>query len=223
MGVHALRSPAGAPPQDPARATLADAIAAYETAHATAESARSAVLRARDSLSAANRRVVDAGHAIATARQTQADNLVEAARNGGAAPVRSPLRAARQAETEANDEVEAARSALAVVEEECANAEYSERMTHRRLQKAAHEVLVTAAPELMQSIGAKWNDLLKDWYAIQFLAGCLEPGDPRKRQMDGVLQRYRREDLAELDAATGKRPWGDALAALMSDANAALP
>jgi hypothetical protein len=106
----------------PERAALALAIATRARAGRDLEQARCAVDRGRDALAAAEARLQDATAATAAAAQRRAAELQRAADLGTAAPASTTSRV-RAAEAEAEEEVEASRTALAGLRGHLAEAE----------------------------------------------------------------------------------------------------
>jgi hypothetical protein len=99
-------------PRDPTRDALRAAIAARTTAEAEAEQHQQAIRRAHNMVHEAEQRLTVAGEALEKTRSDHAGGIARAATVGTAPKADGALRAARLVLADAEDEAQAARSAL---------------------------------------------------------------------------------------------------------------
>jgi len=209
------------PARSAERATLADAIAEAAPAVAAADKARAAAEAARGQLASAVGAVPAAERAVAEAKTRMVEDP---------SAERAELRALRQAETDARDDVEIAREIAGRAEAALTEAERSARYAADRVESAADGVVVASfAPALdaAECVGRQFGRLA-------FVAAIIaQSGDHWSGER--TLLTGRAETLnahfafrGDTDAVAAARqeaqaPWHAARAALLADADAPLP
>jgi hypothetical protein len=227
MNVQPIRPPPKAA-GSPARAELAPAIAEAAEAARREAAAHEAVERARPMVADAAGKLSRAGEAVAAARQAQAGKLVVAATAGSAAAPDRSAQQARVRELDAEDELDAARSALATVEEAVGEPEYQAKKASQRLQAAADAVLAAEVSRLADEAKAIQADLIERRVVFRFLLHELRSAGG---EMDAARDFMRHNtDLpgtfltwTDWDRHPATTPWATARQHLTQRADAPLP
>jgi hypothetical protein len=213
---------APAPSRDPARTALADAIAAVRLLERDLESSEAASARAQDIVRAARREADDASDALDAARTSATARLVSAASGGATTAPDSAMREIRARLQGAEDELEIARDALAVVE--IAEADHREalRRARKRVDEAAKDALAVAIDPAIEKVARLEAELEAAKAALWFLhLNCFDRAPTEKSASIGGMLPNRQFYLHSGHHAVG--PWHQALAALTADPDAPLP
>jgi hypothetical protein len=148
------------------REELAAAFKELAAAEAEAAKAQAAIDRASLRLNAAEEAHELAVAALETARESQADRLVDAASADRSAPANDGLRKARQAKETADDDVVAARTALDRLRDLAKGPAYVLSLARDRRRKAVYPVthgevdrLLAEGQDLVERLGAKRAEL----------------------------------------------------------------
>lgn len=223
------------------RSALAAAILKAQQAGAAVERLREAVDRAEEQVAASDQRLVEAAAAIGKAREQHAGALADAASTGKSPAANNALRAARLAQADAEDELEAAKMALTQlkkgglgeVEQAAAEAETA-------VSVEVAKVLRPAGEELLERARKARAEFLACYQAALALTEDDEGEAPLfANEFQGLKARDQRcAPLVELRAGILKlnltvedwtsakaaaEPWLRARAALRFDADAGLP
>jgi hypothetical protein len=134
------------PDRCPDRQRLAEAIEARTSAQTAVDMARDAVARGRDVAAAAEERLEEARAATATSRAQRAQELAHIA-EGGTTALANPTRKARAEEADAEDDADAARSALHALRERLGEAEDAVR--------AAEQMVVAHVDRILRSVAER--------------------------------------------------------------------
>jgi hypothetical protein len=232
--------PMPAPARTAARQSLADAIQ-EGAAEAALEASKAAVGRGMRMCDQAEERLAEAVEAVAAAKAAQATRMASAAATAGALLATDRgLRDARARQTDAEDELDASRAALSSVEAASAEADRALEAAKLAVSNAAKRVIKTAIPstiakalELRAELDAKVLELTaalnKEVAYLRFVTDkqCDEfpySGETtdQDRQRWDIVDREKKIldwDIQRVAFAN----WKQALAELMSDADAALP
>lgn len=224
---------------DPLRVALADAIDASRKTDAAIESRRGAIVRATELVEKAERGLEAASAMVADARGRHAQAVAEAAAGGTPPSSPSTMRAARVAEVDAQDEVDAAKSALAQLEGGLPNLQEHAVRAESKVRAAVNAVVASAAKPFLEETRELQAELVAKRAILQFLrhyeANDETSDDPT---LAVILADERKAPLAELhdliDKFLAQNPltatneeavaaWRQAREKLMRDAGAALP
>ncbi len=209
------------PARSPEREALADAIAEAAPAVAAVDKARAAAEAARGQLASAVGAVPAAERAVADAKT----RLVE-----DPSAERAELRALRQAETDARDDVEIARELAGRAEAALAEAERATRYAADRVESAVDGVVVASfapAIEAAECVGRQFGRLA---FTAAIIAQAGNHWSGERTLLTGRVETLNahfafRGDTAAVAAARqeAQAPWHAARAALFRDADAPLP
>ena len=226
---------AAAPPRDPARAALAEAIKARDALRADCEALRAAELEAREAIRAARGVHQRAEGSLAEAKDAAASASLAKALGGHGNTV-PPLATARRMLTDAEDALEVAQSA----ETQRAN------RLHATLQRlsSADDLVSQCARRVMAELPNVRNlvanvtrlqrEMLDATLALEFLtqhsAVHVSPALPTEER-DAIVQAGFRlrsppktwNGLLHFSMIDGAKPWEAAFRALCADADAVLP
>ena len=181
---------------DPLRAQLAQALEAAREAREVVDRQRAAIERTRSSVAAADKAVTVAEKGVEEARAAHAQALADAAA-GDAAPPISGMRAARQAVVDAQDEVEAAKGALAQLKGTLPDFEAELREADIAVEAEISKILAVAVQELMDQAAEIARELLPLRRAL--LAFVMNDSPPRVS--DRLAFDRGRQPLREAQAA----------------------
>jgi hypothetical protein len=226
---------------DPLRANLAEAISARDEAQRAAEDARGAVARARAMVAQAEARLVSAAATTASAKEAWAERMTTAAATGVAPPPDRGTRDARLGEVDAQDDLDAARSALATCEAAVGGPEYLVGKAEERAAAAADAVLVgpgaVTVAKLLAEAQVVQDDLVNRRVVLRFFLRekIIAPG-PEADAVASFLLSVERSipgpppwgkigavDFQNWDKHPAADPWRAARAALLRSADAVLP
>jgi hypothetical protein len=203
------------------RETLADAIAEAAPVVAAVDKARVAAEAARGQLALAVGAVPSAERAVAAVKARMVEDP---------SAERAELRALRQAETDARDDVEIAREIAARAESALNEAERSARYAADKVASAAGAVVVACFAPALEAAERAGREFAHLAFAADAIAGFADHWTGEQTQLRGLVgtlnpQFVFRSDAAALEAAQAgaSAPWRAAHAALLSDANAPLP
>jgi hypothetical protein len=153
--------------RSPEREALAQAIADAAAAHRVALKAHAAKERAQDMVAAAEAKLVQATAGIDKARDAQATTMAKVATSGGRMRADSTTRNARLKEADAQDELEAAKAALAQCEVPLAEHEYD---LQSQLSTAADAVIRSeSASRVLKEAKVLQEKLITARVALRFL------------------------------------------------------
>jgi hypothetical protein len=209
------------------RGLLAEAIRERDVAERAAAIARFAVEGAVALVEKAEGLPSAAKGELASAREGQAARLRQAA-GGGAPPTAAAalVREARAAETDAADDVEAARSALAACREAAAGAEDDAARAQRRVEAAVAPVLAAEVDRLLAAVEAASAELEGKRAVLSFLASTLPPGAPQRLRISLVMPPPPPPGSAfggDISGHPALSAWRAARDALLVDPSVALP
>ncbi len=214
---------------NPERAVLRNAIEARNKAAADVVASSSAAERAREMVSESVHGFQTAKTNVESAKLEAASRLAQAAAGGMVTNAAATMRAARQAETDAADQLDAARAALEVVEAALADAERELQRAEIKVTDAVKAVIASVVPALVVEAAR----VKAAWAATRAVLKLVQdqiperPIDPTDRSWRDVLAAKPnpiRELLCEPvvdEAALG--PWREWLQALRVDAAAPAP
>ncbi len=207
--------------RSPEREALSRAIAEAAPAVAEVDKARAAAEAARGHLASAVGAVPAAERAVADAKT----RLVE-----DPSTSRAELRALRQAETDARDDVEIARELAGRAEAALTEAERSARYAADKVESAAGAVMVACFAPALEAAERAGREFAHLAFAADAIARFADHWTGEQTQLRGLVgtmnaQFVYRNDAAALEAAQegASAPWRAAHAALLADANAPLP
>jgi hypothetical protein len=220
------------------RKALADAIAIRDTARADLDAVQRAAgswdAPARVAVRKAEAKLAAAPEAIEQARQAAAVYLVEQASDAGTPPATS-IADARRDEQTARDELEAAKSALAILQSKIGPAETELRWKEGHVTTAI-QALLRASPEVAAVLAEveRLQAALWESGAVLMLLSRENGLDEANVQTAPLVSEFSPAKraltrLQQLPVSWGFPPsaptaaWSQAIAALRSDANAVLP
>jgi len=209
------------PPPSPERQALADAIAESAPVRAEVDKARTRAEKARGELA----RAADAVPASTAAVEAAKARLID-----DPAADRAELRALRQAETDAIDDLDIAREIVAKAETTIIEAERAARYATEKLTAAADAVISSAFATVLDVAQRAGRDAAASAWVAEIVAESGDPfnGMPNSRDAAAVLNSHIRYGGSDGSAMADARqaaqaPWRAARAALLSDPDAALP
>ena len=209
------------PSRSPERETLADAIAEAAPAVAAVDKARVAAEAARGQLASAVGAIPAAERAVAEAKA----RLVE-----DPSAERAELRALRQAETDARDDLEIAREIAGRAEAALTEAERSASYARDKVESAADAVMVACFAPALEAAERAGREFAHLAFAADAIARFADHWTGEQTQLRGLVgtmnaQFVYRNDGAALEAAQegASAPWRAAHAALLGDPDAPLP
>jgi chromosome segregation ATPase len=227
MSISQLKTPRRV--DDPLRAALAQALEDAAVARESVERQRAAIEKTRGSVRAAERAVTTAQEGVGKAREAHAQALADSA-SSDTAPPASGMRAARQAVEDAQDEVEAAKGALAQLKQELPLWEGAAREADIAVEAAISAVLAVQ----VQPVLDRANGLLRELIPLRKTLFALLNDLPSAAGDVSAFERGRKP-LAEMRAAVANLytaayfvdtspvdTWTSARAALRADPNAVL-
>lgn len=218
--------------QELARLELASAIEAATLAERAGEASLGAVERAKSLLSRAQTKLEEARAEAATAKQAKTASLIEAAASGAALKPDRSARDARIKEADAEDEIEAAETALATLEASVVEHEVALSRARRRVTAAAENIIKSGSlAHLFEAAKKVQEDLIARRAVLRFLISAdLVSADEKPD-----LVRFMRlnaevlpgtvgsTEFSDFDSHPAVDPWRQCLEALKSDAAAPLP
>ncbi len=158
------------PKRSSERESLAQAIAEAAAVERAVHKARDAKARARDMVSSAEAKLVEATAGIEKARTEQSNKVVKALKSGAVAPTDTGPRNARLKEADARDELEAAKVALASCEVALAEHEYDLQQSLILVTSAVDDVLRSeSAARVLKEVRILQEKLIAARVALQFL------------------------------------------------------
>lgn len=185
----AAKPPAG----DPLRATLAEAIEGQCRAEANAAGHDQAVGRARDLVGDAEAALERARSGVAKAKTRHAENIASAAASGAPPSRQGAVREARAHERDAEDDLEAARDALAQIEAGRADVGDAAAVAAADVVAKVNEVVSAEAEHLLAEMGAARSRCL----ALAQAIAALTLGDDDLPKIDDTVARLRAHEAAE--------------------------
>jgi chromosome segregation ATPase len=214
---------------DPLRTTLAAALKEAAVAQRGVEQQRGGIERARAAVRAAEAAVKSAEKGVEEARQVHARAIADAA-TADAPPPASGVRAARQAVTDAQDELEAAKGALDQLKADLPGWEEAARTADVAVEAAISEILAPHAQALL----AKVQELSRQLSPLRSALRALFETAPARADEYFAWDQGRRPLSAVLEAARSyfetanhiagcADPWRAARELLRADAFAELP
>lgn len=232
-----LRPPRTPPAVSPEREALAAAIAVAQERRQRIAAATSAVASAVDADRAARRRQEEAEAGVSDARTAATAYAIAVAR-GNAGPPPVTVAEARSDLQTASDVAASAREARVALEAELADAQRWRDIPDMNVADAAAAVLA-ASPEvaaLVQRVARAQRDLVDCGSALSWLASRKAAVPERRDEWGMPVHTPATEAVARLrsppetwaalltdGSIPGASPWAAALAALLVDADAALP
>ena len=165
------------------RAALASALHAKVKADEAVGRQRAGIDRARGGVRAAEAAAKEAEKAVTKARETHAEAIAAAAAND-AAPPASGVRAARQAQVDAEDEVEAAKAALAQLKADLPAWEKAAVDAEVEVQKAISEILEPCARQLVHRARQLEQQMAPIRQALEDL--CADSTEPSRKPLANV-------------------------------------
>jgi chromosome segregation ATPase len=170
MSVLPLKSPHRGGQDD--RRALRAAIEAARKAEQAIEARKGAIARARQLVEAASRKVEAAAAGIVQAKNEHARIFADAAeRDGSEANGSGVIRAARLAELDAQDQIEAANAALARLEQGLADVEQASRLARNVVLREVNRVCMPHAARLLAEAKELKAKLAARRHVLQFLFG----------------------------------------------------
>jgi hypothetical protein len=210
------------------RAELSAAIEHVAAADNTLEAVRAAVKRANEMVSAASEQLDVARAEVATAKEAQTSRLVASASSGEALAPDTTLRAARMRELEAADDLDAARSALGLLEARLDDPEHDHHRAKDRLDRTVEAVFVGDVDRLLAEALAAQALVAEKRAVLQAIVANIDHFrqlETRKKIesffFDCSFTLQHQYDAWKSHPAT--KPWIDARDALSRDADAELP
>jgi hypothetical protein len=187
---------APSPERSPERQDLADAIALRNTTRETLAAVTPAIARAKNAADKATARLEAAREAVALAREERARELVDAASDDMPAPA-SSVRAVRDEEAAALDEMDASGAAVAKLEKERDKLE-------TRIKDATHRVTVAAERVAFHEAGRVLDEARKaqaDWLRFRRLlrfvgAPTVDPTAPLPSSRPVNLDRHDEREMS---------------------------
>jgi chromosome segregation ATPase len=210
---------APAPKKSDERAALRSAVADLAKAKAAVIEHRAAIERAEEMVAMSKARHAAATAAVATAREQDAKALAAAISTGGSSSARA-ARQARAAETEAGDDVEMARNALAQLTTDLAEVETDMQVASKAVDRVLAETLRPVALRLLEEVRGHRARFLMAQAALCTLGRLWNSWD------DLVKEIGRTAGSSDADAQmsiASEREWEAALKAMRENADAALP
>jgi len=219
-----------APVRSAERATLADAIAAHTEARTAADTARAAAERGRGSLVAAQLKHGTAETALTAARERAIGDMTVLDGSGRTLD----LRELRRAEADARDDVALCREALTRAEAALVEPGRAERYAREHLDEAADAVLAGEIERVEAAVYEAHRAWTCSLLVAQRLAAAVSPftasqAERNFRNFYGVRALSwpgpvnGADDAITHAKARVVGPWETARAALLTDADAALP
>ena len=233
---------------DPLRAALAAAIEAARKAEAAIGDQAAAIERAEQLVAASEAKVAAAGAAVADARRAHAEQVASALKNSGSVHIPAAMRTARAAETDASDELEAAKAALQKLQTGLEELVAAARWAKNGIFTAVNAVIAPAAEHLLKEARAAKLRAAAHVAALRELMTALTEQHKGADAFDTIdaleAQRQREEPFSgmhkqiqefltaslladrEKEAAAGlaaAAAWRSAIAALAQDASTVLP
>ena len=166
------------------RQALAEAIVARDEAACALERGRAAVARAERLVDDAQTKLTDAVAAVADAREHQARLVAEAVSAGSHATPASALRAARAAETDAADDVDATKNALAQLQASLAALEEESHRAELDVECKINSVLAAAGFPLVKRLIKRRAEILELFAILIWMRN-------RSRERQGVTSTFR--------------------------------
>jgi hypothetical protein len=217
---------------DALRAALASALQAQVKSDEAVSRQRAGIDRARGGVRAAEAAAKDAEKAVTKAREAHAEAIAAAAAND-AAPPASGVRAARQAQVDSEDEVEAAKAALDQLRGDLPTVEAAAREANIAVEAAINAILAPHARQLLAK-GMELKCQLAPVVAVlSALSNDTPAGKPHDQYLDAAkmhkpLAEVRKDDQAFFETFNkfdrgGADPWVSARERLRADPDAALP
>ena len=178
-----------------------------------------------ETASGARDRLSEASDAVSAAREAHGAEVIAAAKAGKEPPVNIALRAARQQEIDARDELEATESAIVTLNREEASHAYEASRAEKRVEEAARDVILRTLSDAQGSVREAQRELGRRVAACRYITSLLSYGNSfddnaPKRAADNFLPRDIGDDIASMRAV---EPWEAARLALLQDADAPLP
>ena len=231
----------GTPPLSPERVALSDAIAAHVDLQARRAAASTAIQTADEAIWDARRRLDAAPELVERAKANVAQHLADVARGVGGIPPQT-IREARNAVTDAEDDLDAAKAARDALRAQMEELDGRAYHVKGAVERAARAVMGSEAAETARAMAADLVRLQHAVYAtghaLEWLVGTAKalpvgetPGGMFGRAVDDTVRHAlvhmheapNRWNLFTPSMADGSAPWQAALAALQVDATAPLP
>jgi hypothetical protein len=202
------------------RAELRRAVADCVAARAAVDKHREAIERAREHVTEAAGNAAAADTALNAAQRDHAQRIATAIADGSSPTATGLIRAARAHERDAEDELAAAKDALARLEADLADLEVDAAAGGRAVDDALRDALEPMLRALIEATRAHHASYLRAQVAMTVVAGLRDPWDPLRKEA-GFIGLGSAADGRTMDAS--RREWESALAALRLDADAPLP
>lgn len=211
--------------RSPARDRLASLINQTTGLHRVARQAETMVERAQSLRDQAAERLKAASVAASRAREGHASAMLHSARTGEAVATAATTRELRHAESDAQDDVDAAQAALEVAEAERNEAVEARERAAREIARARDAVLVESFQPYLDDVRAGLEDLVRRCAPLKFIGAISDL--PREQ---GVRARVLTENiLLTFQRSFDRYPevpipvWEAAAKALLSDPDSPLP
>jgi pyruvate-formate lyase len=204
---------------DPLRSALREAIARMEQAQAVADDKDNVAARARQFLREIDGRIEEAVTGVSAARETHAAAVVDAIARGEKPPAATGLKAARAAETDLQDQRDAAQSSIDTIRQDKAAAMAELERAERAVQAAIAAVLEPEARKLLEQARFHRIEYLKKIYAIDAIR--VHVPDDIIKQVE-VLGCYNAPGNLDISVSVQKS-WRAALDAIKTNSEAPLP
>jgi hypothetical protein len=203
------------------RAALRHAVVAAAKAQAAVVAHCDAIEKARELVAEAEGKLRVAAKAVEAARQDSAQQIAAALVGGGGSPANKPgVRAARVAEQFCEDDVEAAKGAVATLAADLADLESDATRAAGVIDTALAEALRPLASRLLEDVRGHRLRFLRSQAALRMLGRLWNSWDDIVKEID------RTSSINDADmrlAIVVEQEWQAALAALKVDADAPLP
>jgi hypothetical protein len=221
-------------PEPSPREVLAIAITNYNEAVEKEQASHSATERARLLVAEARKNFNLATSALEEARNDRMAKLVREATGGEAPVIDRFVRQARDKQIAAQDELDAAKAALATIEQSAADWAAEAKRTKEWLEVCVNAVLSSEHERLFAEAQALQAELIDRRIGLQWIVHAMllprGPSLPLRRDIDSWLNRNG-DDYIPGEARhspswkshPANEPWKAAREALMADATAPLP
>ena len=222
--------PAPAPFHSQQRATLAALIDAGNIAKRAEGEALAALGRAEQKVKETQTQLKEAQWNVALAKQAHATSAAQSATTGSPLVADRSLKEARAREVEVQDTLDAASVAVVALQAVMVKAQQVAARADEKIADAARAVMAAEVPRLLAEAQASQAQTIARRIALKALVNDLKVSGPGT---DGVFHflKYNTDlpagiggvNFQDWDAHPAGAPWKSALAALLNDADEALP
>jgi hypothetical protein len=211
-----------------------DERGALRAAIENASSTKVALSKAQASLEAATEhmaragvRLRAAGVAVGKVREEHIERVANALGDGREPPSATSVQAARDAESEARDELDAARAAAELIKSDIADLESDVAVAGRAVHKALAEMMDPACRALIVQVRARHQQFLRAKSALLSVAGLFDTWSEVAKEANTAANqpgfRLLHGDTTESQSGAVRQQWESALKALRENADAKLP